>query len=201
MPIDTAIFREIESLEFYVELGLTGSRKRAMPAFVTAPQAVALLHAMRDDEDAAYEVANRVLDLVHYPNNDPHYTHPFDAAIAVYLRALDVLFSDLARIVGLLIDKQCKNLWWSVPVVERVLRTPPLRGGISALPKFDSFIIDAPVDDWMIVCTSGMSMSDTFRIIQDTEHIIRANVNTFPVVATTTYRVLETDLSGGGVAV
>ena len=103
---------------------MTGWPVRAMQALGRAPQVVALLDASKNNEDAAYEVANRVRNLVHHVNNDPQRTHPFDVAIAAYLQVLSIVSPYLAYRVGLHVDDECKNLWWAVPVVERILETP-----------------------------------------------------------------------------
>lgn len=123
MQLDATISRDVESSEFKWQLGLTGSRARAMQMLVNAPQAVALLNALKDNEGAAYDVADRVLHLAYHPDDDPQYTHPFDAAIAAYLRALGLLYPDLAFFIGLHVNERCENLWWAVPVVERILQT------------------------------------------------------------------------------
>lgn len=121
MPLDNAILREVESAEFAWELGLSGSRARAMQALVRAPRAKALLSAVAGNDDAARVVANRIVSLVG-SETDPRYTHPFDAAIAAYLRTLDLLFPDLAAALGPFVARQRQNLWWSIPVVDRLLR-------------------------------------------------------------------------------
>ena len=51
--LDIAI-REIESFEFEWEIGLTGSRNRAMQALVRAPQAVALLNALKKQRERSF---------------------------------------------------------------------------------------------------------------------------------------------------
>lgn len=119
MPF-TAIFHDIESAEFAWTLSLSGSRVRAMDALVRAPQVRALMEAMKGRTHAA-DVANRTLDLLG-GYADSRYTHPFDAAIAAYLRALDILFPDLALVVGRFTALSRNNLWWSVPVIALVLR-------------------------------------------------------------------------------
>lgn len=121
MPLDNAILREVESAEFAWELGLSGSRARAMRALVRAPRVKALLRAVTGDSDAARVVANRIVTLVR-SETDPRYTHPFDAAIAAYLWTLDLLFPDLASALAPFVGRQRQNLWWSVPVVDGLLR-------------------------------------------------------------------------------
>ena len=123
MPLDPAILRDIESAEFAWELGLSGSRARAMRTLVRARRVRALMKAVSGNIGAADVVANRVVTLVR-SETDPRYTHPFDAAIAAYLRTLDILFPDLASALGALVVRQRQNLWWSVPVVDSVLRGP-----------------------------------------------------------------------------
>ena len=121
MLLDT-IFREVESAEFAWELGLSGSRARAMRALVRSPTVRKLLNAVRKDNDAARVVASRIETLV--GEIDPRYTHPFDAAIAAYLMTLNTLFPYLASTLGPLVAQQRQNLWWSVPVVDNFLRGP-----------------------------------------------------------------------------
>lgn len=119
MPF-TAIFHAIESAEFAWTLSLSGSRDRATDALVRAPQVRALMEAMQRRAHAA-DVANRALDLLG-GHTDSRYAHPFDAAIAAYLRVLDILFPDVALVVGRLTALSRNNLWWSVPVIDLVLR-------------------------------------------------------------------------------
>ena len=180
-PLDVAIIREIEGIEFAWELGLTGSRERAMQALVRAPQAVALLNALKGDELAAYEVANRVLALAH-DDNDPQYTHPCDAAIAAYMRALDILFPDLAAAIGPVVDSQCQNLWWAAPVIERTLRTPAPSSAIGSQTEFYS-LTHAHLGK-VTVRLSNMSTPAAFLILHDAKHITKASVRTVPVATT-----------------
>ena len=183
--LDAAIFREIECVEFAWKLGLTGSRQRAMQALVRAPQAVALLNALKGDEIAAYEVANRVLALAH-DDNDPQYTHPSDVAIAAYMRALDILFPNLAAAIGPVVDSQCQNLWWAAPIVERTLRTPPMSSAIGSQTEFYS-LTGVHLGE-VTVHWSGMSAPVAFLILHDAKHISKASVGTVSVATDMTFQ-------------
>lgn len=123
MALDTEIFRQIESAQFAWELGLSGSRARAVEALIQLPQTKGLLVVLREDPDAAYDVANRFVALIQR-EIDPQYTHPADAAIAAYLRALDILNPALASALAPMAAHHRENLWWSVPVVDSLLRGP-----------------------------------------------------------------------------
>ena len=132
MALDPTILREIESAEFALKLGLSGSRIRAMQALVHLPQARALLDALREDADSVYDVACRVVALIR-TKIDLRYTHPGDAAIAVYLRALNIVNPSLAEDLVPMVASQRQNLWWSVPVIDRVLREPMRVEGAAAV--------------------------------------------------------------------
>lgn len=180
-PLDAAVFREIECIEFAWELGLTGSRERAVQALVRAPQAVALLNALKGNKVAAYEVANRVLALAH-DENDPQYTHSSDAAIAAYMRALDIHFPDLAAAVGPVVDRQCPNLWWAAPIIQRTLRTPEPSGAIGSQTEFYSLTHEKVNEVTEYVYR--MSAPAAFLVLHDAKHIADASVRAVPITTT-----------------
>ncbi|MCZ0936398.1 MAG: hypothetical protein OXJ54_14585 [Gemmatimonadetes bacterium] len=122
MPLDLTILREIESAEFALKLGLSGSRARAMQALVDLPEAKALLDSLRENASAVHGIASRVEDLLQ-AEIDPRYTHPDDAAIAVYLRALDLFAPRLAVDLAPMVADRRQNLWWSVPVLDSLQPT------------------------------------------------------------------------------
>ena len=183
MPLDPAVFRDIEAFEFGWEIGLTGSRKRAMQAFVSAPQVMALLNALKDNGDAAYQVANRVLRLVHHPDNDLRYTHPFDVAIAAYLRALGIRSSYLARVVGVEVHLGCKNLWWAVPVVEHILQPR----NAARLSRDIVYALEDVEPQQAVVRTTNKAGNNFVSMISSSvQHISRASIKMAASIATGT---------------
>ena len=132
------IFRKIESPEFALTLGLSGSRTRAMQTLVRLPEVEDLLKVLGEDVEATRMVANRAATLVE-TEIDLRYTHPADAAIAVYLRALDILNSDLALVLASTMARLRTNLWWSLPIIDSLRRLVKVTNVAVAVADFEAF--------------------------------------------------------------
>lgn len=175
MPFDAAVFHEIESAEFAVELGLSGSLTRAYRALVRLPQTEMLFTMLEGDVNAGRAVAERIRTLIER-DVDMRYTHPSDVAITAYVTVLDIIFPRLAYDICTVIARHQLNLWRAIPVIRRVLQTTVPSSVMDYKTEFYS-LTDVPLDAGTNVLSSEYSVAEVFLIPHDAE----VPVKTIPV--------------------
>ena len=136
------IFRQIESDEFSLELGLSGSLNRAMTALTRNPRVIELRDVMTNNSTAVHEAATRIMTLLR-KKIDLRFTHPDDAAIAAYLMAFNMLSHELGPALRHMVTKHHWNLWWSARIVDD---SKMLRGPVRAEITADSVNIEKEGD-------------------------------------------------------
>jgi hypothetical protein len=90
------------------------------------PAAVRLFRCVSTEQDKE-ALARRALQLVG-EETDPNYQHPYDIALAVYLRILDIVAPAAALDVASA-SLRVANLWWALPIAKRVLAGATALGG------------------------------------------------------------------------
>ncbi len=120
--ISPELLATIEGPLFSLELGIVDSPKSFDEALFKTVGARKLAEQITSEAEERL-VRDRALSLLDCEDNDERFRHPFDLAIAVYIRILDVVESswvfDLSKLAA-----QRRNLWWSRAMAMRVLQEP-----------------------------------------------------------------------------
>lgn len=116
------LLKSIESPEFVAQVGVVSTQHAFESAIARHPWAQELLGLARGSASARV-VYGRMMALLQTPV-DPSFSHPYDVAIAVYLRVVDIvaplLAVDAAREV-----LAVRNAWWARRLAERIAAAAP----------------------------------------------------------------------------
>jgi hypothetical protein len=112
------LLEQVEGIRFAAEVGVVSSERLFESAIRQHPLVLQLFGYLTDPQ-AREQIAVRLTDLL-YRDSDPRYEHPHDAAVAVYLRLLDVSEPGLASLAAVTAARQ-PNLWWARSVAIQIL--------------------------------------------------------------------------------
>lgn len=116
------LFRDIESHEFAVELGIASTRELYRELLASHPHVLELIEAMAARRQVGAEILERI-NSISAIEHDPNYANPYDAALAAYLWCLNshwVSSPEVARFAANQVLK-VNDLWWSRALAIEVL--------------------------------------------------------------------------------
>ena len=133
----SSLIGTIEGPEFATEFGVVASRRQFDREILRDERVRALLTKLYADKSAQECVASR-LQFLSSLRVDIRFTHPYDIAIAIYLRTLDIVATEIAEALAPTVAA-LPNVWWSRPLTISLLsstRTRTESSGEAEVPGY-----------------------------------------------------------------